>query len=212
MPTLSERGLRLYHHGDLRQALVSLAVDVLSSSGVEELSLRAMARDLGVSHAAPLRHFKTKVDLLSAVAVEGTQALLSNIANSRGPHSGAMRLLEISKAYIDWALDNPAYYKVLRNSEVMRHAPSILRRMIADFTDELRAELAAAQAAGWKPDEKPEDLLFHFTVLTVGAAVVTNDELYARPNNIVSSRDRLHSLVETFLGLREENASQRSNL
>ena len=60
-----------YHHGNLRQALLERAAQVIAESGVEALSLRALARDLGVSHAAPSRHFPDRRALLGELAKDG---------------------------------------------------------------------------------------------------------------------------------------------
>src|SRR5207245_8861146 len=67
---------RPYHHGDLRRALVTAARRLLEAEGPAALSLRAVAREAGVSPAAPYHHFKDKGELLGAVASEGW-ALLS---------------------------------------------------------------------------------------------------------------------------------------
>src|SRR5664279_3366378 len=59
-----------YHHGDLRRALVVAAVRVVARKGAEEVSLRGLARQLGVSPRAPYRHFPSKEALLAAVSAE----------------------------------------------------------------------------------------------------------------------------------------------
>ena len=59
---------RPYHHGDLRQAVLTAAVAVLDESGPTQLSLRDLARRAGVSHAAPAHHFGDKAGLLTAIA------------------------------------------------------------------------------------------------------------------------------------------------
>ena len=58
-----------YHHGDLRAALIARATEVIATGGVDALSLRELARDIGVSHGAPGRHFPDKQALLDAVAL-----------------------------------------------------------------------------------------------------------------------------------------------
>ena len=65
---------RPYHHGDLRRALIDAARALLEREGAAALSLRAVAREAGVSPAAPYHHFKDKSELLQAVADEGWQA------------------------------------------------------------------------------------------------------------------------------------------
>src|SRR5947207_14518508 len=66
---------RPYHHGDLRRALIDAARRILETEGPAALSLRAVAREAGVSPAAPYHHFKDKSQLLEAVAHEGWVAL-----------------------------------------------------------------------------------------------------------------------------------------
>src|SRR5436853_7154633 len=74
---------RPYHHGDLSRALVEAARRILEAEGPTALSLRAVAREAGVSPAAPYHHFKDKTELLEAVAHEGWEALGQAIAAAR---------------------------------------------------------------------------------------------------------------------------------
>ena len=60
-----------YHHGNLRAELLEAAINQLRNAEIEELSLRALARDLGVSQTAPYRHFADKGELLAAMAARG---------------------------------------------------------------------------------------------------------------------------------------------
>lgn len=192
-----------YHHGNLREELLTCAVRILDETGIEQLSLRALARDLGVSHAAPLRHFKTKTDLLAAIAIEGAQRLLDGVrAASDGLHARA-RLFAISAAYIDWAVANPAYYQVLRNPDVMRHAPPLLDRLLTDFAQGQRDAILAAQAQGWRAGEDLEAVFLHLTALTVGSAVVATDPTYARPQGVVIGRGNVLAPVGQYLGMPE---------
>jgi AcrR family transcriptional regulator len=63
-----------YHHGDLRNTLLELAEEHLGKNGIDKLSLRALARDIGVSQTAPYRHFIDKNGLLAALATRYTTA------------------------------------------------------------------------------------------------------------------------------------------
>src|SRR3954464_6599232 len=74
---------RPYHHGDLSRALVDAARRLLESEGPSALSLRAVAREAGVSPAAPYHHFKDKGELLDAVAQEGWQMLDEALARAK---------------------------------------------------------------------------------------------------------------------------------
>ncbi len=64
-----------YHHGDLRRALIAAAVEMVEQVGPEAFTLREVARRIGVSHAAPYRHFKTRHEVLVAVAAAGFERL-----------------------------------------------------------------------------------------------------------------------------------------
>lgn len=68
-----------YHHGNLRQALLDAACDLLDREGIEAVTIRAVARGAGVAHSAPANHFKTRTDLLTAVAAQTFEALAHTI-------------------------------------------------------------------------------------------------------------------------------------
>ena len=103
-----------YHHGDLRRALLTAATAVLERCGPEALSLRAVAREAGVSPAAPYHHFKDKDELILAVAREGFQQLKAAIAERRASvEPGSERSSDLGLAYIKFALTHPALYRVM---------------------------------------------------------------------------------------------------
>lgn len=99
---------RRYHHGDLRAALLTRAEQTLREKGPGALSLRELARDLGVSHAAPSRHFKDKQALLDALALAGFERLASALTGSReaAGEEFAERLAALVRAYVGFATGN----------------------------------------------------------------------------------------------------------
>lgn len=105
---------RPYHHGDLSRALVDAARRILEKDGPAALSLRAVAREAGVSPAAPYHHFKDKGELLEAVAHEGWVELDAFLMKARASASNAReRMTGIGVAYVCFARDNPALYRVM---------------------------------------------------------------------------------------------------
>ncbi len=113
-PAQAAEAARPYHHGDLRRALVEAAERVLESDGPSALSLRAVAREAGVSPAAPYHHFKDKGELLDAVAHEGWEALGVALAEAKSKTSpDAVLVNELGVAYVCFARDNPALYRVM---------------------------------------------------------------------------------------------------
>jgi len=71
-----------YHHGDLKNALISAGVEILAREGIGALSLRKVAKKAGVSHSAPYAHFKDKQALIAAISIEGFKKLLAELQNT----------------------------------------------------------------------------------------------------------------------------------
>jgi len=114
---------RPYHHGDLRRALIDAARRILEAEGPSALSLRAVAREAGVSPAAPYHHFKDKGELLDAVAMEGWDMLDAVIARSKEQASSPAEALdEIGVGYVCFARENPALYRVMYDTARDREA------------------------------------------------------------------------------------------
>jgi AcrR family transcriptional regulator len=106
---------RPYHHGTLPQALVAEAVSVLAEGNPNALSLRELARRLGVSPAAPYRHFVDKQALLVAVAQQGFELLSAELDTSAGVHPDEplRQFADIGWAYVRFALRQPQYFQVM---------------------------------------------------------------------------------------------------
>lgn len=105
---------RPYHHGDLRRALIDAARRLLETEGPTALSLRAVAREAGVSPAAPYHHFKDKGELLDAVAHEGWDLLNEQMTHARASQDSMRgKLTSLGVAYVRFARDNPALYRVM---------------------------------------------------------------------------------------------------
>lgn len=110
-----------YHHGDLRRALLKAAVTILEREGPSALSLRAVAREAGVSPAAPYHHFKDKSELLDAVGMEGFNRLKTALVEAFAQASKDEMRSALGVAYVEFSQANPALYRVMwdcaRNGE-----------------------------------------------------------------------------------------------
>ncbi|MFI7671249.1 TetR/AcrR family transcriptional regulator [Nocardia sp. NPDC049526] len=139
---------RSYHHGDLRAELLQRAESTLRESGVDGLSLRQLARDLGVSHAAPSRHFRDKQALLDALALVGFDRLAAVYSQVDPTGSLSERLHAVARAYLNFAIDNPALLALMF---ARKHSPTSGAEMAAAvgraFTVPL-ALVAEGQARG----------------------------------------------------------------
>lgn len=110
---------RPYHHGDLRQVLLTAALTQIEAEGVASFSLRALARLAGVSAAAPYRHFDSKRTLLAALAQQGFEGLGQRLVLARDAETGPNeRLLAIGLAYIEFAVSNPTNYHLMFGSVI----------------------------------------------------------------------------------------------
>lgn len=105
---------RPYHHGDLRNALLDAARAILEEESLGALSLRAVARRAGVSHAAPYRHFPNHEALLVELASEGFAELRAEIAEAVRPVAAkADRIANVGAAYMRFVARRPALARLM---------------------------------------------------------------------------------------------------
>jgi AcrR family transcriptional regulator len=105
---------RPYHHGDLRNALLDAARAILEEESVGALSLRAVARRAGVSHAAPYRHFPNHEALLVELASEGFAELRAEIAEAAlMPGAEPDRVANVGAAYMRFVARRPALARLM---------------------------------------------------------------------------------------------------
>lgn len=107
-----------YHHGDLRAALVRTALELLERG--EDPSLRTVARNAGVSHAAPYHHFADRRALMAAVAEEGLALFRDALRGAAARENGgaALRLLAIGAAYVRFGAEHPARFRLMFSPEL----------------------------------------------------------------------------------------------
>ncbi|WP_225833838.1 TetR/AcrR family transcriptional regulator [Streptomyces sp. NK08204] len=105
---------RPYHHGDLRAALLKSAERTLREKGTGALSLRELARDIGVSHAAPGRHFKDKQALLDALALDGYERLNQALDAAGSPgQTLEEHMTALARAYLGFAVEHPELLELM---------------------------------------------------------------------------------------------------
>jgi AcrR family transcriptional regulator len=108
-----------YHHGELRRALLDAAAEVVEREGAGALSLRDLARRLGVSHAAPAHHFPDRAALVAELAREGFELhAAATRAAGRGARNPRDRLERIARAYVQFALEHTGLFRVMFGREV----------------------------------------------------------------------------------------------
>jgi AcrR family transcriptional regulator len=124
---------RPYHHGNLRSALLAAAERTVRERGVQSLSLRELAREVGVSHGAPRRHFPDRQALLNALAESGFDRLGSELraAGAGAGEDFQARLGATATAYIHFAIRDPALLELMfavKHSEQLETLPAAAER------------------------------------------------------------------------------------
>jgi AcrR family transcriptional regulator len=155
-----------YHHGNLRQALLDQALKTLRQQSAETISLRALASALGVSQAAPYRHFAGKDGLLAELATEGFRALLLSMTQRReGRALSPLRELHaLALGYVAFAVQYPEQYRLMfgsyripnqQNSELVEAGDAcyqelqrVVRRCV-DSKDLKRKPIEVLTIAAW---------------------------------------------------------------
>jgi AcrR family transcriptional regulator len=166
---------RPYHHGNLRTALLAQAEQTVRERGVQNLSLRELARDAGVSHGAPRRHFPDRQALLDALAEAGFERLgikLRSAADSAGEDFQA-RLRATAAAYVLFATRDAALLELMFAGK--HREPSGALHAAADRAFSVILELIEqGQAEGaLEPGEPQRVGLVLFATIQGIAALVT---------------------------------------
>ena len=145
-----------YHHGDLKRALTSAALSLVAEKGPKGFTLTEAARRAGVSAAAPYRHFADKAELLAAVAEQGFHDLHAALAAAAERASDPKeRVVELGRAYVQWAVAHPDHYQVMFGAESLKaEQPNVAVAGEQAFGDLLDA-ITKCQEAGIVEDRDP---------------------------------------------------------
>jgi AcrR family transcriptional regulator len=140
-----------YHHGDLKNALINAGIAILAREGIDGLSLRKVALEAGVSHAAPYAHFADKQTLIAAIATDGHRKINARFAEIRDSYPGdpLRQLVETAWAYTEFGLEESGHFRVTYSSAVTkeRDYPD-LADMIERNSEILRGLVELCQAKG----------------------------------------------------------------
>ncbi len=123
------RGPRGYHHGNLKEALIQAALDLIAQKGPAGFTFAEAARWAGVSPAAPYRHFRDREDLLVDVARRGFEQFAQALASAwdEGRPTPFAAFERVGRAYLDFARREPAYYSAMFEAGVPLDASPELR-------------------------------------------------------------------------------------
>lgn len=144
-----------YHHGDLRGALIKAAEAELAERGLEEFSLRGVARRAGVSHAAPAHHFHDTAGLLTALAAEGFRRFVQRQLQrqKKANPDPVSQMVASGLGYIDFAMAHPALFRLMFSSGRPEHASPELAAAANDAFDQLERDVTRMFAPqGGRPE------------------------------------------------------------
>ena len=167
---------RPYHHGNLRLALLEQAERTLADGG--DLSLRDLARQVGVSHAAPRRHFAGKQALLDALAEDGFERLGAELrAAMAEAENFDARLLAFARTYVRFATEHAALLELMFAGKHRPGAADSLREAADRAFEAPLALIAEGQARGEVVPGDPEQVALVAWATLQGLATMINSEM-----------------------------------
>lgn len=194
---------KTYHHGDLRQALLTAALELLKVKDAKSISLREVARAAGVSHTAPYRHFEDKAALLAAIAQEGFiefgNYLKSAVEAAQAKPIESLQATGV--AYVRYALDHPTHFRVMFGSFPADEPTDSELYCVSKSTFQILVDIIKdGQAAGLMRLGDPELLALGKWSMVHGLAMLLLDGMI--PNSEEDALDLVRSLVaESMSGL-----------
>lgn len=200
-----------YHHGNLREALVAEAVSAVRADGAEALSLRELARRVGVSHNAAYRHFAHRDDLVAVVAERTMTALGEAMERELGGVDEAdpvlrarLRLAGVGRAYVEYALAERGLVQVAFGSRAGENADQVLKEtpyvLLGQALDDLVAVGFLSTEARVGAEELCWSTVHGFASLVLAGHVQVAD--------LADHLDRLLGAVDRSLGASTDRADQ----
>ena len=171
-------GPRGYHHGNLKEALVKAALDLIGEKGPTGFTFAEAARSAGVSPAAPYRHFRDRDELLADVASRGFSAFADALdaAWKDGRPEPARAFERVGRAYLAFAHDEPAYYSAMFESG-LSIADSAALREASDRAYGVLRRASEALVAAMPPKNRPPASMVGFHVWAMAHGIAS---LFAR--------------------------------
>ena len=194
--------MKSYHHGNLKEELISYACTICERDGYTKLSIRSLAKESNVSQTAPYRHFKTKEEVYAAVAAEGFNKLYKAVF----VESDKLTLkdfIQSSKNYIDFGLQNANTYDLMFGTavdfsqypELVETANKTFESLVLNLSSFLKDKdediLAGKSITVWA--------LLHGMVGILRKQSMTADDAYAKENGPMSTTRRINSDLPAYL-------------
>lgn len=193
MPRSKSSAKRAYHHGDLRAALIAAAVQILEKDGEGALTLREVARRVGVSAAAPYHHFADKHAILAAVGEEGflhLSAAMEEAQATSGPKSrDVLRAMGVS--YVRFAVRHPSHFRIMFSGILAVKECGPLHAAAQRAFGLLLGAVTGAQEAGVLIDGNPARLALYSWSMVHGLAMLHLNGVAQGPAGPLGTLDEL---------------------
>jgi len=196
-----------YHHGALRDALLSASLQLIETEGIGAVSLRRVAREAGVSPAAPYYHFTDRAALLGALSAKGFRLLAADLAEATASAGSPVQALAaLIRAYVTFAHRQPAYFQLMFRPELSQYHKHPEAKAAEDAASAcLEQAVADCVSAGVIPAAQGDALAVTAWGLGHGLASLWLDgqlkDLYQDPAALMA---QITSLLESMLSA--ENA------
>jgi len=196
------KGPRGYHHGNLKEALVRAALELIAQKGPAGFTFAEAARWAGVSPAAPYRHFRDRDELIADVARRGFELFEAALAKSwdDGRPNPFTAFDRLGKAYLAFARNEPAYYSAMFEAGVPLEADANLRQVSERAFGVLRTATEKLLATMPGPNRPPALMVsLHIWSLSHGVASLFGRGDAARRSLPMSAEELLEAGVLIYL-------------
>jgi AcrR family transcriptional regulator len=195
-------GPRGYHHGNLKEALIRAALELIAQKGPAGFTFAEAARWAGVSPAAPYRHFRDREELLASIALRGFEAFEQMLARAwdNGRPNALAALDRLGKAYLAFARTEPAFYSAMFEAGIASDTNADLQ-VAGDRAFAILRQAAEALIADMPARTRPPALMLalHLWAMAHGIASLFGRGDAARRPLPMSSEDLLEAGVLVYL-------------
>lgn len=144
--------IKTYHHGQLRAGLIEAALQLVRTEGLDQFSLRTVAKRVGVSQAAPAHHFGSARGLLTELAIVGYGIMARRLQAVDAESRGRAKLRALSGAYVGFAIDEPGIYQLMFRRDLIDRNNADYKTASFDAIGLLSAALAEETGKAVAPD------------------------------------------------------------
>jgi AcrR family transcriptional regulator len=195
-----------YHHGDLKNTLLEAARELANEIGVDNFTLREVARRANVSPAAPYHHFTDKQDLIRTLAIEAFTKLTAALSNAKQKKRNPLEQLEdIGVAYVMFAYTHQAEFRFMFRRELCAAIgqPDPLEVAGIDAQGVLYNAILEAQAAGKIVQNDPKDIALTLWSVVHGLSIIINESPISKTTTAQSAKQMAQIVIrQNTQGLR----------